>query len=379
MRINFRPHLPEIMALMLMTTGLFAIAHAQETATEPPQRTMKVEVEITENGKITKTIKEVNMDLDQLSNEVDEMMVEIESIIEHALGDGLNQELEIIVNQQKLGNHHGNRMHWSPEPKHHHMAHRGAFLGVVASDVAASDSDENSTTQRGLRIIKVVEGSAAEKAGLKLGDQLLSIDGVKLSTFDELRRQINLKDSAQVVRLEVISEGKEKTVEATLGKAPVHVYQSRVVSIREEDSKQLKETGLPVDKQFYHYNYQPSGGNESFKMKINIQSLSSEEVSALEKTSGQPLDQRNSLEPVEFRVSPNPTSGQLKVHLELVDRGNTEIKVFDQQGKVIFTQELHDFQGAYSNHINLEKESAGTFYISVQQNGRGKVSKVVKE
>ena len=62
----------------------------------------------------------------------------------------------------------------------------------------------------------VVSGSPADKAGLKVNDIILEIDGVKLDSSHSLATEIQKNSSGDKVALKVLSGGKEKTVTATL-------------------------------------------------------------------------------------------------------------------------------------------------------------------
>ena len=81
----------------------------------------------------------------------------------------------------------------------------------------------------GLLIISITSGSAAEKAGLVEGDRLVSIDGTDLrvptadagsrdgveARVSRFRRAIESARDSQPVRLEVLSEGRRRTVNVT--------------------------------------------------------------------------------------------------------------------------------------------------------------------
>ena len=66
---------------------------------------------------------------------------------------------------------------------------RGGFLGVEAQG--------NST-----RINRLVAGGAAEKAGLREGDKMLSVNGVTLAVFEDLRKQLAKFADGEKVTLE---------------------------------------------------------------------------------------------------------------------------------------------------------------------------------
>jgi len=85
----------------------------------------------------------------------------------------------------------------------------GPFLGVEIDFEAA-----------GCRIAKIVENSAAEKAGLKADDVILEFNGAKLSEPTDLRIQMAKKKTGDKVTLKIQRDSKTLSVELTLGKRP---------------------------------------------------------------------------------------------------------------------------------------------------------------
>lgn len=59
------------------------------------------------------------------------------------------------------------------------------------------------------------------------------------------------------------------------------------------------------------------------------------------------------------------------------EKGNTEIKVYDINGRVIFEENLGDFEGEYSNTISLPTHSTGTYILNIIQNGVPTVKKML--
>lgn len=87
------------------------------------------------------------------------------------------------------------------------MAQR-AFLGVNIANVtpALSDKLELGLT-KGVYIGNVVEGSAAEEAGLKKGDIITSIEGIELNQSNQLLEIVGRKRPGDVVDLTVNRDG----------------------------------------------------------------------------------------------------------------------------------------------------------------------------
>ncbi|REK20909.1 MAG: PDZ domain-containing protein [Actinobacteria bacterium] len=84
-----------------------------------------------------------------------------------------------------------------------------AFLGVVGSDVE--------TGRAGTVITEVLEGSAADEAGLEVDDLVVSIDGVRVTGIADLASLVRTYQPGEVVDLVIVRDGEERTIEVTLG------------------------------------------------------------------------------------------------------------------------------------------------------------------
>jgi M6 family metalloprotease-like protein len=84
--------------------------------------------------------------------------------------------------------------------------HVPAFLGV---DVAAD-------AQEGLIVQEVAAGSPADKAGLKRGDHLLTLNGIAVKLDADFREWLRERAPAESVKLTVLRDGKQVQVTAVL-------------------------------------------------------------------------------------------------------------------------------------------------------------------
>lgn len=68
-----------------------------------------------------------------------------------------------------------------------------------------------------LEVRRVMPDSPAEEAGLERGDEILSINGQRVSSVDQLRRQIERVGAKEEVEIGILRDGQRETVTATLG------------------------------------------------------------------------------------------------------------------------------------------------------------------
>ena len=88
-------------------------------------------------------------------------------------------------------------------------------LGISIRTVDETLANKLSMEQ-GLYVVEVNEFSPAEKAGVKPGDLIVKVDSQRVKTFDELKEIKNSKNDGDTITLEVIRDGKTKTLNVTL-------------------------------------------------------------------------------------------------------------------------------------------------------------------
>lgn len=92
---------------------------------------------------------------------------------------------------------------------------RRAYLGVqmqdISPDLAAAFDIE---TNRGAVITHVSPGTAADKAGLKVGDVITAINGEPLINIANLRNTIGLLMVGQTLKMDILRDGQKMTIEA---------------------------------------------------------------------------------------------------------------------------------------------------------------------
>ena len=107
----------------------------------------------------------------------------------------------------------------------------GVLLGVVAAKTILAPTmtitgDEavqimvDEGYQTGMMVLNVVEGSPAEEAGLAEGDVILSVDGEEINIEHPLAEIIRGYEVGDQIEIQIIHDGEESTLEATLGEHP---------------------------------------------------------------------------------------------------------------------------------------------------------------
>ena len=96
----------------------------------------------------------------------------------------------------------------------------------LTSDIAkAFDLD----VQKGAFVSEVMNDSAAKDAGIKSGDIIISMDGKPVNSFAELRAKIATTGAGRTVKLGIIRDGKEISVEVKLKNGDETITEAKAI------------------------------------------------------------------------------------------------------------------------------------------------------
>jgi Do/DeqQ family serine protease len=94
---------------------------------------------------------------------------------------------------------------------------RRGVLGITIDDVSPDIAKLYGLKDAvGALITQVVDGSAAEKAGIRIGDIVVSVNDKQVKTRNDLRLAISQLRAGQTVRVGVVRDGKTSQISATI-------------------------------------------------------------------------------------------------------------------------------------------------------------------
>lgn len=119
----------------------------------------------------------------------------------------------------------------------------GSFLGVYTEDINRENMGRYNLGRepRGVGITKVMEGSPAERAGLRKDDVILKFDNETVTSVRKLNRLIGETAPEHSVRLTIARGGDEKDLSVTLGKRSDFNTAYALPNQRWEDLERLRD------------------------------------------------------------------------------------------------------------------------------------------
>ena len=93
------------------------------------------------------------------------------------------------------------------------------YIGVTGMDLDSETAKKNNLVE-GIYVKAIDDFSAAEKAGIKIGDVIIKADGQEAKTMDKLNEIKNSHNIGDEMTITVNRDGKEKDLTITLGEQP---------------------------------------------------------------------------------------------------------------------------------------------------------------
>jgi membrane-associated protease RseP (regulator of RpoE activity) len=91
------------------------------------------------------------------------------------------------------------------------------YLGVILNDITPELREHYGAPKgAGILVGSVEQGSPAEKAGVRVGDLVLAVDGTEVSSSAQLRRALTGKKEGDSVRIEVLRNRSRQALVATV-------------------------------------------------------------------------------------------------------------------------------------------------------------------
>ncbi len=291
---------------------------------------------------------------------------------------------------------------WHDKGNMHKKSHRSsskakemnsnkALLGVYAVAMDASIAEENDIRKvEGLYLKKVIEGSAADEAGLEQGDVLLSLNKAEVYSHQDLVKQLASFEPGDVVDLRYRRNNKAQKTKATLkaNKQESHKNWSSCYNKSScSKSSSTSRTTLDEEERVFirEVEVEDAEGNKTM-VKIMMMEPAKEESAMLNNvlqkegkitSSKRAMEEISNLNLHALTFAPNPNQGQFNLSFDIPERGNTLVRITDTAGKAVFEESLNDFEGQYSQKIDISDNYKGLYFLQVIQGDKAMTKKIV--
>ena len=140
--------------------------------------------------------------------------------------------------------------------------------------------------------------------------------------------------------------------------------------ISDEDGNQkvhIEKNGDEGNKEMQVCVYKSDDGKQVIETKVIMLKLSDADEKKLEDSGVAATEEKNELNVEELNFFPNPNSGMFNLNFKLEKRGDTQIQIFDMNGKQVYMETLRNFSGEYNKDIDISEQGKGTYFLNITQ------------
>ncbi|MEM6964088.1 MAG: PDZ domain-containing protein [Bacteroidota bacterium] len=194
------------------------------------------------------------------------------------------------------------------------------FIGVYSG---------TSYSSKGVRVTGVIEDTPAYEVDLLKGDYITAIDGIEVRSHRELLTERNKHNPGDRFVITFTRDGIEYDVTAQFKDCPTEEAEVEMPVVEESIVEEVPEI-----------------------IESPIQS---------------PTNGILQLEGLE--AFPNPTYGDLNLRFQSEAKPIT-VRIVDVQGRVIYSENLNNFDGDYNQKLDLSKGTPGVMAVTIMQEGK---------
>lgn len=242
------------------------------------------------------------------------------------------------------------------ERVHNDYTKEGSFLGVNQSH------DEKPKGQNGALIGAIVKKSNAQMMQLQDGDIITGINEFDIYDWHDLSVAMDAVDEGENITVNFVRNGSELVTPTLIARThsnTVHtpdewnmpdMWEMEVAEMAEMPTEIFDAMDMePIIVETEEINTNESSGAAE-------PAIINEAPSAIQNVMIERLT-----------VFPNPTQGRFNISFFLPQTGNTNIRIFDQQGRQVYNRDLNTFEGLFQDQIDISNQAAGTYFLFIQQ------------
>ncbi|HMR43383.1 MAG TPA: PDZ domain-containing protein [Saprospiraceae bacterium] len=189
------------------------------------------------------------------------------------------------------------------------------FIGIYTSNAS----------EGGVQVTGIIPNTPADISGVRKGDRILALDGVRVNSHESLLAERNKHQPGDMFNLYIVRDGAEQIVEAQFKSCDQKEPEKVEEAVKEVEV--IAETDIPAE------------------------------------------IPENPLQLEEFTAFPNPTFGAVTVTFK-GEAVPTKFRVSDVNGKVIYEENVPGFDGYYNKQLQLGNAMPGNLTLTVFQEGK---------
>ena len=210
--------------------------------------------------------------------------------------------------------------------------------------------------------------------------------------IDELMNKLK-HDKIFIQHINCSKDSLMKEAHRKLKHAHIHMKHHPFEEMSEEEFENMMKEIKKVEEKFKNFKFD----EKDFEFEINEEEIekiienieaekeiikqhfkmSTPEKSEIKKLKSVEKISKNDLELKQFSLFPNPNKGSFSMEVTSESESPIKVEVFNQSGKLIYSDEHANSNGIYKNLIELPGNQSGVFFVHVSQDNKSITRKVM--
>ena len=218
--------------------------------------------------------------------------------------------------------------------------------------------------------VNIVRNSSAKAAGLQSGDIISSLAVKPILDWGDLSAVIYGTNVGKEFAVGYVRDGQTQSAIAVMG------------SECNENGDNRNESN------WYDYNYDNDFDADADRavdaepavdmdrIQVEMEDMDQGEAEEMARR-GVDMPLINNLTIENIQLFPNPNRGMFRLEFDLPQQGETSIRVFNSEARLIYSFDLGQYQGTFSDDIDISQNGPGAYFLEVRQGGTSMVKKVL--
>lgn len=232
------------------------------------------------------------------------------------------------------------------------------FLGISQSHQLLGEE--------GVRV-NIIEKSTAAEMGMKDGDVIVSINNHKMIDWEDITAAISNMKVGDKITVSFQHEGKNQTTSQAIKSYCDTPRQGNWAWNQDGQSWSRSESDDSPNTERVNVE----------QVNVGLQDIPESESASLKQRYGIDMPDKSTLAVNDLQLTPNTKLGMFHLRFNLAGSGDTNVRVFNGVGRLIYQYDLGGFSGLFEDDIDISQNGPGNYYLEVRQNDQRYAKKIV--
>lgn len=224
--------------------------------------------------------------------------------------------------------------------------------------------NHDKSPKRGVAV-HIVGESAAADAGLEKNDVITEFNGYPIIDWGDLSTAISTVAVGESFVISYLRGRQEATATATMGS-----------ECTREDNWVNNEEDYDYDNDEDDMDVNESPAVDMDRIQVSMDDMDEDEAAEMAER-GVDMPLINNLTIEDLTLFPNPNRGMFRLEFNLPGRGQTSIRVFNSDARLIYSFDLGEYTGDFSDEIDISQNGPGAYFLEVRQGATSMVKKII--